>query len=871
MSVVVPPTSVVPRQARRLVQVLGLVAFAAAIAAELVATGENDLVLIALCLALSAGGSFFQVPVPGGFWLQPHLGIVVFAALVVPPIPAAAIATVAILPGALRRHEAPYRMVANSATLVLCAAMTALVSNAIGGAHDVTGFICAALVFIVLNHALLGLVAELACGARLADALRVAAGLERTRGLALGLDGALALTGGSMASLWMAHPEALPLALGPAVLACAALSVPSLLHASQTDAKTGLFNYGHLRHLITAAIASASRTGEPVSVLMVDLDHLRVINNRHGHLTGDVLIGAVAHILRDCTVGRGSAGRFGGEEFCVVLPRTSAVAAAELADEIRARAATFHRSAGDGMPAMSVSIGVASYPEHGADVDGVLHAADMALYDAKLGGRNRVRLAPSNGSSPIPAPPVAEPAPPLPDPPLAADAEPRAGWVAPYVSILVAGAVALGLLAGTNRIEAEPVLFGALILSVLALDGLRIELFERLRTSPAGLPTIVLAAMFGPLGPIASELAIAAHRLARRNPPLRVAFDVGALSLAGGAAAATFTGLRQLGVDEVPACVAAGAAYYAVNLPLLATVIWLSSGTSPLRTLREQFAWLTPHYASYGALAGLFITVWETSGFSVFLVFGLPTAMLWVSERQYVARTRGNVADLRRSHAELEQANGELHRLLSDNQALLQRLHGDYLSTITALARTIEAKDPYTGGHTDRVARVALSLAAEMGFSADDLDAVETGASIHDIGKIGISDATLLKPGPLTPDERAEIERHPEISSYIVADLDVPSTVKQMVRSHHERYDGTGYPDGLAGEEIPLAARILSVADALDAMTSDRPYRPAMSTAAALAVISEHSGTQFCPDVVAALHCHLGSRPAASSRQEILT
>ena len=124
---------------------------------------------------------------------------------------------------------------------------------------------------------------------------------------------------------------------------------------------------------------------------------------------------------------------------------------------------------------------------------------------------------------------------------------------------------------------------------------------------------------------------------------------------------------------------------------------------------------------------------------------------------------------------------------------------------------------------------------------------------MHDIGKIGVPDALLLKPGPLDPDERREIERHPEISSYILAELDMPAIVKQMVRSHHERYDGGGYPDGLAGEEIPLSARILTVADTLDAMTSDRPYRKAMPMVRALEVIEENSGTQFCPVVVAAL------------------
>ncbi|MEA2296704.1 MAG: hypothetical protein QOE86_4343 [Solirubrobacteraceae bacterium] len=430
-------------------------------------------------------------------------------------------------------------------------------------------------------------------------------------------------------------------------------------------------------------------------------------------------------------------------------------------------------------------------------------------------------------------------------------------WIGPYAGALVALAAGIGALADPARITAEPILFVALLASVLVLDAVRIDLFERLQTSPAALPVLVLAAAFGPLGPLAGEALIFFVRVVRRTPVVRASFDLGALALSGASAAGVYASLTAAGVNEIWAGVAAGVAYYAVNMPLLAIVISLSSGASPLANFREQLAWLLPHYAAFGALAGLFVEVWASTRYSVFLLFGLPTAVLWVAEQQYVTRSRTGVEELRRSHAELEQANGDLHRLLADNQALISRLQQSYLSTITSLARTIEAKDPYTGDHTERVARVAATLAAELGFSAEELRAVEVGAVIHDIGKIGVPDATLLKPGPLNADERREIERHPEISSYIVAELDVPAIVKQMVRSHHERYDGNGYPDKLQGEEIPLAARILTVADALDAMTSDRPYRRALPMHQALSIIEQHAGTQFCPVVVEALRRRL--------------
>ena len=184
-----------------------------------------------------------------------------------------------------------------------------------------------------------------------------------------------------------------------------------------------------------------------------------------------------------------------------------------------------------------------------------------------------------------------------------------------------------------------------------------------------------------------------------------------------------------------------------------------------------------------------------------------------------------------------------------------------YLATITSLARTIEAKDPYTGGHTERVAEVALLLAKELDFDETEQRAVRVGAVIHDIGKVGVPDDILLKPGRLSPEELAIIRKHPEISTYILAELELPPMVKEMVRHHHERIDGCGYPDGLAGDDIPLAARILAVADALDAMTTDRPYRAGGSLEAARAEILAESGLQFCPRVVEALNRSFESAP----------
>src|SRR5262249_19553834 len=153
----------------------------------------------------------------------------------------------------------------------------------------------------------------------------------------------------------------------------------------------------------------------------------------------------------------------------------------------------------------------------------------------------------------------------------------------------------------------------------------------------------------------------------------------------------------------------------------------------------------------------------------------------------------------------------------------LRRAHKN---TIAALSRSMEAKDLYTGGHTERVAEVAVGIARRLGFKDDELEAIEIGALLHDIGKIGIPEHVLRKPGKLTDDEWELIKTHPLISDFILSELDLHPFVRQCARSSHERIDGTGYPEGLSGEAIPLPARIVMVADALDALTSTRPYHP---------------------------------------------
>jgi putative nucleotidyltransferase with HDIG domain len=222
---------------------------------------------------------------------------------------------------------------------------------------------------------------------------------------------------------------------------------------------------------------------------------------------------------------------------------------------------------------------------------------------------------------------------------------------------------------------------------------------------------------------------------------------------------------------------------------------------------------------------------------------------MMLSTRQYLARTRASVEEVRKKNEELAH--------------LVDRVRRQHLATIAALSRSMEAKDYYTGGHTERVATLAVEIARRLGYTGDDLHAIEVGALLHDIGKIGVPERILHKPGPLDDDEWEIMKRHPVVSEYILSEIDVPRIVLEIARSSHERIDGAGYPDGLAGEKIPLPARIVLVADALDAMTSDRPYRRGRPVRAALEELRTNSGTQFCPQVVAALERVHRERPDA--------
>jgi putative nucleotidyltransferase with HDIG domain len=206
--------------------------------------------------------------------------------------------------------------------------------------------------------------------------------------------------------------------------------------------------------------------------------------------------------------------------------------------------------------------------------------------------------------------------------------------------------------------------------------------------------------------------------------------------------------------------------------------------------------------------------------------------------------------DFQSTDLEMVKALSESAGIAIENARLFKDLQDTYLATVRVLVSTIEAKDPYTHGHTERVAQYAVGIAKAMEFSQDEIQTIQLGAFLHDIGKLHTSDSILHKPGALTEEEWRLVKAHPVRGAQMLQGVKFLEKATDLVRHHHERVDGKGYPDGLRGDEITVGAKIVNVADAFDAMTTERPYRAGLSMDQAIAQLEEKAGTQFAAEIV---------------------
>jgi HAMP domain-containing protein len=201
---------------------------------------------------------------------------------------------------------------------------------------------------------------------------------------------------------------------------------------------------------------------------------------------------------------------------------------------------------------------------------------------------------------------------------------------------------------------------------------------------------------------------------------------------------------------------------------------------------------------------------------------------------------------------ELQELASSFNSMAVELRDQFEQLQGMSWATLETLARTIDANSPWTAGHSDRVTRLSMAIGLQMALGKDDIDRLHRGGLLHDVGKIGVPSAILDKPAALTPEELALVREHPAVGARILEPIRAFADVMGIVRHHHERYDGAGYPDRLAGERIPLLARVAAVADVYDALVSDRPYRSGWSSERAVEYIAKSSGTHFDPTVVTA-------------------
>jgi diguanylate cyclase (GGDEF)-like protein/putative nucleotidyltransferase with HDIG domain len=695
----------------------------------------------------------------------------------------------------------------------------------------------------------------------------------------LSTDFILATLGLAVAAFWNLNPWLIPFALAPLLLIHRSLAIPQLQAEARVDPKTGLFNARHFAVVMQDELGRAERFQRPMSLIMADLDLLRDINNTYGHLAGDAVLRGIAEVFRQQLRHYDVPARFGGEEFSILLPETPSGEAYEIADRIRRAVAarSFDVETSSEPIRATISMGVAAYPRDGADMNELVHQADLAVYRAKLQGRNRVldasdepllaqpeKRAPRLVSLPVEAHEPVQAIPPaqevVPEVERRQHARPHTPPAPRFFSVPRRLALLVGLVGGLGTAAGvvgavfghSTDILGLVTIIVLVALGqvLSLEVEETGTISVSAVGALVAAAIIGPRAALPLALTMSAVEWsARRAVFHQLLFNVGALSLASLGAAAVFSihigGSIGTGVFVASGLVA-GVAYFVVDMGLVSAAVGLSGRVNPRRVWRERFAWLLPHYAVYGFIAAVIYEAYKPIGAWAIVVFALPLFLMRKTQEAYLKHTQRSAHKLREAAETIQSQNVSLEQA---NKLLKERS----TAAMESLSATVDARDAYTAGHSRRVQQLALAIGRELELSHAELELLGYAALFHDIGKLGIPDAILLKPGNLNPAEWVVMASHAAEGASIINRLGFLSDAVPAIRHHHERFDGSGYPDRLAGEDIPLGARIIHVADAYDSMLTTRVYRPARPADAALTELRANAGTQFCPRCVGAL------------------
>jgi diguanylate cyclase (GGDEF)-like protein/putative nucleotidyltransferase with HDIG domain len=405
-------------------------------------------------------------------------------------------------------------------------------------------------------------------------------------------------------------------------------------------------------------------------------------------------------------------------------------------------------------------------------------------------------------------------------------------------AVIGVGAVMLAAFFPTHFVG-RPWLFAGLLLLSSITSVFKVNLPLARRSSTMSVSYAVDFASLLLLGPNETMLVAAASafsqctfRIKERNPIHRTLFSMACLVITVQAAGFVFHRLGgQAGIITSIAIatplLGAATAYFVFNTFTVASAIALSVKQPLFKVWHENFLWSAPSYY-VGALVAACVGAVPTLPPQWMALAAFPLAGVYLTYHSYKVYL-GRVDDERRHTQEM----ADLH-----------------LATIEALALAIDAKDQTSQLHIRRVQLYAAALARGLGMSENEIQGVKTAALLHDIGKLAVPEHILSKPGPLTPEEFQKIRAHPKVGADIVSSVPFPYPVAPLILSHHERWDGKGYPAGLKGEEIPLGARILSVVDYFDALMAERPYHKAMTSEAAIGLLQQEAGKGLDPQVV---------------------